>query len=279
MEIRNRKKVKKTAIIFSAICVFLSALYLAYDLLWIPIHFKKISSDFQIEESSPVSSGEDIQPKYSDIKNKYPDFVGRIIIEDLNMNFPVAQCDNNSYYLTHTFDKVIDKHGALFVDYRNNIRDFDDNTVIYGHNMKDGTQFGMLNAYKSVENYVHCPVVTFNTVYGDYRFKVFSAFLINTKPEDDGGYVFNYTKTKFSCQNEFDDFCTEAKERSYIVTDADVKYGDKILTMSTCSTLFDNSRLVVMARLIRKNESENVDISKAYQNKDMRLPERFKDTK
>ncbi len=276
-EKRKHGKRKRIAVMaVAAAAAVCSLCVIVYNLLWVPYHFSNMSENMKPEaEVSLQNSDGEIQQKYAGLKKKYPDYAGQLIIDGLNMDFPVVQCDDNSYYLRHTVDGRTDKHGALFADCRNSISEFDDNTVIYGHNMKDCTQFGMLNAYKNVENYKSCPVVTFNTVYKDYKWKIFAAFLINTKAEDDDGYVFDYTKTDFSSEKEFNEFYEEAVERSYFITDTDVKYGDKILTMSTCSTLFDDSRLVVMARLVRDGESEYADTSSAHANPCQRFPSSF----
>lgn len=275
-KISSGKRGRKAALIIAAAAAACSLCVIIYNLLWVPYHFSRMSEAVKNESvNSSQSEAYGIQPKYAGMKKAYSDYAGQLIIEGLNMDFPVVQCEDNSYYLRHTIDGLIDKHGALFADFRNNLSELDGNTVIYGHNMKDGTQFGMLNAYKDVRNYKSFPVVTFNTVYKDYKWKIFAAFLINTKAADDNGYVFNYTKTDFSSEKEFNEFYNEVLERSYFITDTDVKYGDKILTMSTCSTLFDDSRLVVMARLVREGENADTDTSSAYTNPCQRFPSSF----
>ena len=281
----KKEKVRRIIMIVAAVCFCLSAAYLVYDLVWTPYHIKKLNADFTADESSvpKTSQTEDkidtppIQEKYAELKSKYPDFVGKLIINELEMDFPVAQYTDNEYYLKYTLDKVRDKHGALFVDYRNNITELDQNTIIYGHNMGDGTQFGQLNMYKKLNYYKNSPVVTFNTIYKDYKWKVFAAFLINTKAEDDNNRIFNYWQTNFKSDEAFDAYYKEALKRSYFITDVDVTPQDKILTMSTCSLAFDDSRFVVLARLVRDGESETVDTSKAYENPDQEFPQAMKD--
>lgn len=283
IQMKNKKMLKKCIVVVAAVCVLCSSAYLVYDLLWMPKHFEKLNNEIISAENSAQSENynvdSSVQKKFRYIKNKYPDFAGRLVIEGLGVDFPVVQGSDNTYYLKHTLDGKTDKHGTLFADCNNNLRELNGNTVIYGHNMKDNTQFGMLNYYKDVSGYKDCPVVTFSTIYKDYQWKIFAAFLINTKPEDDNGYVFNYTATDFSSEKEFSEFYNEVMERSYFITDTDVSYGDKILTMSTCSTLFDNSRLVVMARLVREGESAETDTSSAYQNESQRFPAAFENNK
>ncbi len=273
-----KSKTKRIIITLASAAIICSSVYLLYDSVWVPFHFKSLTDELNVSENAAVSTPQGdlkIQRKYRFIKNKYPDYSGRLVIDGLGVDFPVAQCENNNYYLRRTLDGEKDKHGTLFADFRNNLEELDMNTIIYGHNMKDGTQFGLLNVYKKVSGYKRWPVVTFSTVYKDYQWKIFAAFLINTKAEDDDGYVFDYMKTNFSSEAEFSDFYNEVMERSYFITDTDVSYNDKILTMSTCSTLFDNSRLVVMARLLRDGESGKADTSSARANPGQRFPSAF----
>ncbi len=274
----NKKVIRKILLIIAILGIIGSVSYLAYEFIWMPFSIERRNEQFKVDETNTQadtfqSSTPEIQEKYVEIKSQYKDFAGKFIVKGLNMDFPVMQTDNNSYYLKYTIDGKEDKHGALFVDYRNDLISLDQNTIIYGHNMVDGTQFGMLNSYKKLSTYKACPVITFNTLYKDYKWKIFASFLINTKPEDDNGYVFNYLRTNFKDENEFNEFYNEVLQRSYFKTSVDVNFDDKILTMSTCSTAIEDSRFVVMARLVRDGESESVDVSSATVNENQKFPE------
>ena len=266
--------IKKCLLIAAVIGIIGSSCYLVYDLIWLPYTVEKQNERFSVDENQkPEAPSSSVQEKYKDIKGQYADFAGKLIIDGLNMNFPVVQGKDNSYYLKNNIDGKEDKHGTLFADYRNDLANLNGNTIIYGHNMHDGTQFGMLNMYKNLSTYKACPVITFNTIHKDYKWKIFAAFLINTQPEHDDGYVFNYLRTDFATDREFRDFYNEVMERSYFITDVDVTAEDKILTLSTCSLLLEDSRFVVMARLVRDGESESVDTSTARVNTNQRFPE------
>lgn len=278
----KKELIRRCLLILAIIGVVGSSGYLVYDLVWLPIAVKMQNDAFDVDEnqSSNAQQNEEapaVQEKYTEIKSQYNDFAGKLIVKGLKMDFPVMQAEDNDYYLRHNIDGEEDKHGALFVDYRNNLSKLNHNTIVFGHNMRDGTQFGMLGMYKKLSTYEACPVITFNTLYRDYKWKVFAAFLINTKPEHDNGHVFNYMRTDFGTEQEFKDYYQEAMERSYFITDVDVNYGDKILTLSTCSALIDESRFVVLARLVRDGESEKVDTSTARINTNQRFPQAWYD--
>lgn len=274
IKIKPNNLIKKCLLVLAVIGILGSSAYLVYDLIWTPYSVKKQSQLFTTSVPDDYSR-EDIsvvQDEYAKIKSRYKDFAGKLIIKGLEIDFPVVQGNDNSYYLKHNIDGEEDKHGTLFADYRNSLVRLNDNTIIYGHNMLDGTQFGMLNMYKSIDTYKACPVITFSTAHKNYKWKVFAAFLINTEPKHDNGYVFNYLRTDFSTDDEFYDFYNEVMERSYFITDVEVTPEDKILTLSTCSLLLDDSRFVVMARLVRDGESENVDVSATRKNVNQRFP-------
>lgn len=286
MKPKEKKEIlRKVLLTLAIVGVVSSSGYLVYDLVWLPYSIQKQNETFDVDESQSSDSQSDntqkdsyeVQEKYLEIKSQYDDFAGKLIVKGLDMDYPVVQSDDNSYYLTHNIDGEEDKHGAMFVDFRNDLADLNQNTIIFGHNMRDGTQFGMLSMYKKLSTYEACPIITFNTLYKDYKWKVFAAFLINTDPKHDNGYVFNYLRTDFGTDKEFYNFYDEVMQRSYFITDVDVTPEDKILTLSTCSLLIDDSRFVVMARLVRDGEDDKVDTSTARKNPNQRFPQAWYD--
>ena len=74
-----------------------------------------------------------------------PDTRGWIYIHNTNVNYPFVQSQDNSYYLNHSFDKSYNNAGWVFLDYRNDLSDFNNkNTILYAHNMNNKTMFGTL---------------------------------------------------------------------------------------------------------------------------------------
>ena len=216
-----------------------------------------------------------MQLKYAKLYATNPDFVGYLDIPELNLGLPVVQSDNDSEYLAKSFYGKSTKYGCPFVTYFNKINELDLNTVIYGHHMNDKTIFGALDAYKSIEGFKKAPVITFNTLYKDYKWKVVAAFITNSYPSDDNGYVFNYFFTALPSQLKFAAYINEMAQRSLYDTGVDVLPTDKLLTLSTCSHEFDNGRFVVVARLVRPGESENVNTSAAVVNSNPRYPQAY----
>ena len=159
------------------------------------------------------------------------------------MNYPVVRFDDNSWYLNHRYDGAYSSSGTIFIDCAN-LPDFkNDNTIIYGHHMNDGSMFAKLVNYKSQDFYDENPVMYINTPTYNYRLELFAGYV--TKDDDDLTYKFD-----FNTEQESQKFIDYAKSKSNFVGKFDVQPGDKFCTLSTCTYEYDNARYVVHARMI-----------------------------
>lgn len=207
------------------------------------------------------------------------DFVGYLKIDELGVGLPVVQSEKEDYYLRRNIYKQKSKYGCPYVPVDNDMVNLDRNTVIYGHNMSDGSIFAPLNKYKTLDGYKTAPVIEFDTVYGTYKWKVIAAFISNADPEQDNGYVFPSNFTKLENNDSFMNYIDCLMERSLYDTGVDVLPTDKILTLTTCTYDFDDARFSVVARLVRPGESEGVDTSLAKENEKPHYPQAYYDKK
>ena len=160
---------------------------------------------------------------FSELKKKNKDTIGWIKLEGTNVNYPVVQGTDNSYYLNHSFDKSYNEAGWVFMDYRNDYETLNKNTIIYAHARVDGTMFGTLKKVLNEEWHENKSnhIIKFSTI-----------------------------TTKFSSDNDFNNFINALKERSIFNFSATPKINDKIITLSTCKDSKGN-RIVVHAILIK----------------------------
>lgn len=171
------------------------------------------------------------------LKKINSDTVGYLSIDGVDINYPVVEGDNNDYYLNHSFDKTKNVAGWIFMDYRNSSSIFDDkNTVIYGHNMKDGSMFGKLKQLKNSD---------IDTIYyydeeNKITFKIISMYEIDAE---------DYYITTNMNDNEYLKFLNTIKGRSIKKIDYNPSLEDKIITLSTCSS--SKKRFVVHAALLQ----------------------------
>ena len=228
----------------------------------------------------------DILPSFMELYNQNDDIVGWITVGDKDgkigqiVNHPVMQSADNDYYLTHSFERKETKGGAIFADYRNQFDagKLSGNTVLYGHNIWDGTMFAKLTRYydatlfgeysDKLGFYKENPTIIFDTLYERAEWKVFACVLFNT--DEKNGEVYPYTQIQdFESEASFNSFILDIMDRSVLWTDVDLTYGDEILTLSTCYYPYGeniDTRCVVFARKVRDGESTEVDVSKAQRN-------------
>ena len=197
------------------------------------------------------------------------DFVGWIELYPY-IQMPVVQCDDNEYYLKHTFEKGPNENGTIFADYRGKITadERPGNILLYGHNLITNNYFQPLSHYRKegMEFLKSNYLIQFDTLYDRNRYFIFSVFLTNTSEQH--GEVFDYwNKSYFRTKSEFDNYVAECLDRSYFYTGVDLQYGDELITLSTCDfSMFNDMRLVVMGRKVRDNEALTLDTSKFIDN-------------
>lgn len=195
----------------------------------------------------------------------------------------VMQSTDNDYYLYHDLRGASTKSGMLYADFRNKLtaEETSANTVIYGHNMGDPAidHFGVLTQYfnyghrytdkTDISFYKRNPKITFSTLYETNEYKIFAGMLVNTEPV--AGEVFRYHSVhSFANKAEFDNFMAGVLDRScFINPDVDLRYGDELITLSTCMFHYGEGadpRFALFARKVREGEDPNVDVNKAYAN-------------
>lgn len=184
-----------------------------------------------------------INVDFKELKERNNDTVAWIQVGGTNINYPVVQTKDNSYYLTHSFDKKYTDAGWVFMDYRNDSNNFGKNTIIYAHARKDRTMFGSLKNiltndwYKDKNNHI----IKLSTETENTLWQVFSVYHINTETY--------YITTSFKSDNDYKDFIKTIKNRTALYFNTNVTEKDKILTLSTCYT--KKQKVVLHAKLIK----------------------------
>ena len=266
---KQRKKIKWTTILITSIVIAVVCIINIF--LWNHDNQKldKINDDIdtdKIVNESQSDTAENINPpenksddywnyikmdmmsvNFDELKKKNNDTVGFIKVNGTNVNYPIVQTTDNSYYLKHAFDKSQNSAGWVFADYRNDMVNFDKNTVIYGHSRSNQTVFGSLKKvlnkswYGNKDNHV----IKLSTPTENTLWQIVSIYTI--KPES------YYITTKFS-DKQFKEFIKTIKNRSEIDFSGTLNENDKILTLSTCEDVAGTTRLVIHAKLIKSDK-------------------------
>ena len=209
---------------------------------------EKVTIDVENTESKEQEENEkQLQNKLTiDMEELYrenKDIVGWLQIEDTNVNYPVVQRkDDASYYLRRNFYKEYSVWGTPFLAENCNINK-SDNLIIYGHHIKGYKMFGELEKYKNKDFYNKHRNIKLSTMSDENVYKIITVFITTT---DNEFKYYNYIN--FEDERKFETFIKECQKLSFFDLDENVKYGDKIITLSTCDYSSKNGRLVVVAR-------------------------------
>ncbi len=198
------------------------------------------------EEQKVQKSKYELDSEFSYLISKNKDTVGWLTVNNTRVNYPVVQGKDNDYYLNHDFFKSKTSIGWVFMDFRDDPVNLSDNTIIYGHKLKSGLMFGTLpntlnsSWYKNKSN----QLITFNLPNNEMKWQIISMYRTN--------YTTDYLVVNFRDEEHFNEWINKMVGRSIYNFKIDTKYGDKILTLSTCiGSLSANQRMVIHAKLVK----------------------------
>ncbi len=165
--------------------------------------------------------------KIGQLKKINPDTAGWITIDGTVVNYPVVWSENKNYYLRRDFYGKYLSGGTLFIDERNSPSFAENrNTVIYGHNMKDGSMFASIHDFANASAFYRS-TIEIATEEGIFVYKPFSAHVSNAFD--------NYFETDFVSDDDFIHFCDQMAFISIFETDYNFDKNSRILTLSTCA--------------------------------------------
>lgn len=203
---------------------------------------QKVTEDGQLL----VPEEPDYQPPqvdFGELQQMNSDVIGWLEIEAIpEISYPIVQGQDNDYYLHRTFKRADNFAGSIFADYTNSPDFSDCNTIIYGHNMKNGSMFGKLKRLCENQKYKDSKYLWICTPAGKYCYEIFSMQYAHVDSE---------TYTLFSGHDEsFGSYLGRMAEKSQVdMNTQNLTADDRIVTLSTC-TADDNVRFVVQARWV-----------------------------
>ncbi len=191
----------------------------------------------------------DILPEYETLYNKNKKLIGWLKIDDTNIDYPVMQTSDNTYYLDHNYNQEYDKNGSIFLDFNCSVYPRSTNMIVYGHHMKSGNMFGNLQKYAQESYGKKHSVITFDTIYEKAQYQVMYVFRSQVYNEDD--IVFKYYQfIEANSETEFNSYMQEMSALSLYDTGVTAEFGDSLLTLSTCDNSQTDGRFVVVAKRI-----------------------------
>lgn len=240
---KNKKNMVLNFFIILAICLII---YLMKDVLKYykdRYKFDKINS--QVEEKVKTNNKDAIK----EVQRDFKDVVAYISIKDLNIEYPIAQAQDNEYYLRRDLHGNYSEVGTIFIDHKNK-KDFSDsNTIIYGHNMQEnypgGDAFGKLDHYLDPNfNNKADKIIEIITEDNIFTYKIISIYSANKD--------YNYREINPEKNKEYIESMINNSLVNFNVDKNKITEEDKIITLSTCvNSLNPNRRFVVQAIKIK----------------------------
>ncbi len=197
--------------------------------------------DQEQTETAAEEDGEDGEERVqrvalSELQAENPDTIGWIEIPGTGISYPLMQTEDNAYYLNHTFSGKVNSSGSIFMETLNS-SDFSDlHTIIYGHNMKNGSMFAGLKNYESPSYLVSHPNIYIDLADGTHCYQIFSVCEVEA---DSDSYTIG-----FAPDEQYESFLQTLKSRSAYDTGVTVSREDSIITLSTCTKQGEDRYLV-----------------------------------
>ena len=203
-------------------------------------------------EAAPAGAGsQDIQVDFAALTAQNADTVAWLYLPGAGINYPVVQAADNDAYLRRSFTGEQSIAGTPFLDFANSADFSDGNSIVYGHNMFDGstTMFSSLPRYTDAEFWQENPNIYLLTPDGGE--KVYRIFAVCQFDVTQSGAAADYYRQDFRSVEHQAEYIQTLQSRSVIQTGETVPAGSTLLTLSTCdrSLYGDNGRLVVIGYL------------------------------
>ena len=195
--------------------------------------------DAQVDAQDNVNGvSEGIENKsVINLQQQYPDAVGWIMISNTKIDYPIVQYKDNDYYLRRDINGKYAAAGTIFIDFRCD-KDFaSQNTIIYGHHMKNKSIFGSLNYFSDQKFFSDNRSGIVYLSNDTLMLEVFAYAVVYPDDKEIFNPVLN------------DTFYSYVRQKARHYRDIGLTDSDRIVTLSTCAYEFDDARMVLLAKI------------------------------
>ena len=266
MKLKTDKKMKRITVC-AAVCMIAGVVFLAVNLIAYfdgvmeADRLKNLSATARAEtawpapaekELTPAAPGDAIEPetaapmsvlpKYEKLLELNDEVSGWIKIDGTRIDYPFLQHRDNDYYLHTNIENKKSVRGCVYIDYRNDRELKNKNTLVYGHNMKDGSMFKDLVRYKNKDFFNLHGIIHMDSLYEESDWQVFSVYVVDADKET--------IDPDYPDEESFIKELNRFKDRSMYKTDIQLSSNDRVITLVTCSYETKNSRTIVHAKHI-----------------------------
>lgn len=212
-------------------------------------YIEDAKNEYDVAKEANVKDADDpydVEVDFAGLKKINPDVIGWIKIPGTNIDYPILQSvdEDDDYYLNRTLEKAEGLPGSIYMEKYDSPDFTDPVSIIYGHTLHDGTMFSELKNYKEREFFDENPYIYVYYPEGRKKFQIFAAVAF-----DDRYLVMSYA---FTYDKDFEQYISDLKScmEGNVDEDLDVKFGDTVITLSTCIDEFPDQRWLVNAVLV-----------------------------
>lgn len=201
-----------------------------------------VETEGSVEENKPTEVPFTVDWEYLASVNS--DIVGWLYCPDTVINYPVVQNEDHEYYLNHGFEGQTNSSGTLFADRDSVAGITQSHLIIYGHNMKDNSMFGILKNYTDRSYFEKHPIFYYLTPDGCYRVELICAMTVES--------VLSNFPTYFSSTGDYQSYLNRITSGAYWVNSSAVTTDHQLMTFSTCTygSGYNDARLLVHGMMI-----------------------------
>ncbi len=255
---RKKKQIKqnkKLKIAVLGILIFIFAIGIGYIGYYIYNNLKSqnddVLSNIAVDDKQITETKTERILQLEELKKQNNDIIGWIEIENTIINYPVLQCEDNNFYMTHNYKKEYSAEGSIFLDKDYNWELPSSNLLLYGHNNKNKTMFAELLNYKEESYYKEHPTIRFTTLAEDKTYEIIAVFKSRVYYKSEKDVFRYYYFINAENEEEYNNYINESKKASLYDTGKTATYGDQLLTLSTCEYSQEDGRFVVVAKKVQ----------------------------
>ncbi len=205
-----------------------------------------VASSASPEPTAEEPKNAQILSRFTELYAQNSDLGGWIKIDDTDLDYPVMFTpDEPERYIHLAFSKKKSMSGVPFVGEGCTIWPRSDNIVLYGHHMKNGSMFATIVKYKDKDFWREHPIIHFSTLYDEGDYEIFAAMETDLRAAKT---LRCYTFLNATDEADFQDFLDGIRGAALYDTGIAVRYGDDLITLSTCAYHTNDGRFVILAK-------------------------------
>lgn len=205
------------------------------------------------EDVEEETQEEEAERDFASLKEQNEDIYAWLTVPGTEIDYPILQCEEDNFYLTHNLEKKYDKYGSIYSNASCNGTDFKDyNTILYGHNMRNGSMFAGLHKYEDESFFEENPYFYIETEQGENTYQIIAAaeytdvYIPAQYDMKSSGSVTEFLKSVCSGEN--------ADGNINMNETIEIENVEHIVTLSTCISGKSTKRYLVIGTLLENEK-------------------------